>query len=148
MGLTRHLRSLLAGPRRGAASVLTVMFLVLAVVSAHVLCSVQLDGETHSGAQAPDGGGQLAVYDVASAHDAVVEVVPEPLGGDSHGCSDHHPVTTRCDPVLPPPLVLAVMPERTVQRLAPAVVHQDHRAASSAATAAAPSLHALGISRT
>ncbi len=140
MSLTRRLRPLLAGTRRGSVSVLTVMLLVLTVVSVHALCSVHVD--TH------DGGEVLAAQGVASTQDPAVEVVPEPLGGASHGCSDHHSVTVRCDPVLPPSLVLAALPERTVQRLAPAAVHQDHRTASSVATAAAPSLHALGISRT
>ena len=129
-------------------SALTVMFLVLAVVSVHVLCSVHLDEHAHTGAQASDGGEVLAAHDVASAQDAAGEVVPEPLGGGSHGCSDHRAVTAQCDPILPAPLVLAAVPERTVQRIAPAAVHQDHRTATSVAVAAAPSLHALGISRT
>ncbi|WP_146197309.1 hypothetical protein [Promicromonospora sp. AC04] len=146
MSLTRRLHPFLAGPRRGSVSVLTVMLLVLAAVTVHALCSFHLD--PHTSAQAHDGGEVLAAQGVANTQDAAVEVVPEPLGGASHGCSDRHSAAVQCDPVLPPSLVLAALPEPAVQRLAPVTVHRDHRTASSVAVAAAPSLHALGISRT
>lgn len=141
MGLTRHLRSHLAGSRLGSAGALTVMFLVLTVASVHALCSVHLDG--HGGAQAHDAGTH-----VANAQDAVVETAPEPLGGGSHGCSDQHDLTARCDPVLVSSGFLAALPDRGAHRHAPAVVDQDNRTASSVADAEPPSLHALGISRT
>ncbi|MFD7024018.1 hypothetical protein [Promicromonospora sukumoe] len=143
MGLTRHLRSHLAGTRPGSAGALTVMFLVLTVASVHALCSVHLDG--HGGAQAHDAGVHAAA---ATAQEAVVETAPEPLGGGSHGCSDQHDLTARCDPVLVSPGFLTTLPDRGAHRQPPAVVDQEHRAASSVADAEPPSLHALGISRT
>jgi hypothetical protein len=112
------------------------MFLVLTVASVHALCGVHLDG--HGGTQAH----------VANAQDAVVETAPEPLGGGSHGCSDQHDLTARCDPVLVSSGFVAALPDRGAHRQAPGVVDQDHRTASSVADAEPPSLHALGISRT
>jgi hypothetical protein len=40
------------------------------------------------------------------------------------------------------------VPERTAQRIAPAALHQGYLMASSVAEEDAPSLYALGISRT
>ncbi|MGW2092592.1 hypothetical protein [Promicromonospora sukumoe] len=141
MGLTRHLRSHPAGTRPGSAGALTVMFLVLAVAGVHAVCGVHVD--THDGAQAHHAGAH-----VASTQDAVVETAPEPLGGGSHGCSDQHDLTARCDPVLVSSGFLSALPDRGAQRHAPAVVDQEHRTATSVADAEPPSLHALGISRT
>lgn len=147
MSLTRRLRSLLAAVRPGSTGVLSVMVLVLAVMSVHVLCSVHLDEPPPGAGHAHTTSAAFAV-DLASAPQTASEVVPAPLGGGSHGCGDHHTATAQCEPVLPAPLLLAVMPEPAVQRLAPAAAQQDQRPLSSVVNAAAPSLHALGISRT
>jgi hypothetical protein len=145
MSLTRRLHSLLADPRRGSASVLTVMLLVLTVISAHVLCSTHLN-EAESAGHSRVAAVQSAVPATADA--SVVEAAPAPLGSDSHGCSDHHSVTAQCDPVLLPPPGPAVVPELAVQWLVADLAHREPPARSSVTVAAAPSLTALGISRT
>lgn len=135
MSPTRRLRSLLAGTRRGSVSVLSVMIVALALVSVHVLCSVHLDRSDAGHGHGPAAG-------------VAAETGSVPLGDESHGCGDHHSASAQCDPVLPSPVVSAVLPERTVQRTAPAAAYQDHRTADGVATPVPPSLHALGISRT
>lgn len=153
MILTRRLRSPLAGARHGATALAAVLLLVLAVVGVHMACSVHLDERTGGAVQAHGahdhggehsrGGGPLAVHDVATGQ---VDVVEAGASG-SAGCSDHETSPAQADPLLPSPIP-ATIPERTAIRLTPAVVHEDHRTASSVATAVAPSLRALGINRT
>lgn len=147
MRLTHHLRRLLAGPRRETASVLTIMLLVLAVVSVHVLCSVHLDAPAQSAGhshQAVQGSPQ----EPATVPTFVVEAAPGPMGSGSHGCSDHHSATVQCDPVTPTPPGPAVAPDLAVQWLVSDVAHREPAARQFGTVAAAPSLHALGISRT
>lgn len=150
MILTRRLRSPLAGSRLGATAVATVVFLVLAVVCVHLVCSTHLNEHTGGaarhghGGEHSRGGGALAVHDVATGQ---VDVV-EPEAGGSSGCSEHDTVTAQTQPLLLPSLVFATTPERTAIRLTHAAVYQDHRMTSALAKAAAPSLHALGINRT
>ncbi|MFE7509208.1 hypothetical protein [Promicromonospora sp. NPDC057488] len=145
MSPARRLRSLLAGTRRGPVSVLSVMFVALALVSVHVLCSVHLERN-----DAGHGHGEVAITTevAAAAATAVPGTSSAPLGDESHGCGDHHSTSAQCDPLLPSPVVSAVLPERTVQRTAPAAAYPDHRTADGVATPVPPSLHALGISRT
>jgi hypothetical protein len=147
MNVTRCNRSLLAGPRRGFASVLTVMFLVLTMVSTGVLCGFHLDDHPHGGPQAHHGGGQLATQ----AMDAPAFGVSAagPTGDGWQGCSDHHLPSAQCDSLLPVPSPgPAAMPEPSVRRLVTAAVHDDTPVPANTAEATAPSLHALGISRT
>ncbi|MFI2488989.1 hypothetical protein ACH47X_18920 [Promicromonospora kroppenstedtii] len=140
MNPTRRLRPFLAGARRGSMSVLSVMFVALALVSVHVLCSVHLD-RGHAG----HGHGEVPAVVSAAP---VPGTASEPLGDESHGCGDHHSTSAQCDPLRPSPVVSAVLPERTVQRTAPAAAYLDHRTADGVAAPVPPSLHALGISRT
>lgn len=148
MSLTRRPRSLLAGPRRESASVLTVVLLVLAVLSVHFLCSVHVDGQarsaSHSHVAAVQGSGQ----ETAPTETSAVDVATAPLGGGPHGCSDHHAVTEQCDPVMPSSPGPAVVPDFAVQWLVSDMALRESPAWSSGTVAAAPSLHALGISRT
>lgn len=146
MNVTRRLRSLLAGARHGMSAVVAVMFLVLTVAGVHAVCSVHLDEHTHGAAHSHGDDGAPAAHGEVRAT-AVQADALEPVGGSSSGCSDHERVTAQSDPLLLPAPVLATMPEPTAVRLAPTVVHRDHRTASTV-TASAPSLHALGISRT
>ena len=124
-------------------SVLSVMFVALALVSVHVLCSVHLD-RGHAG----HGHGEVPAVVSAAPAATVPGTGSEPLGDESHGCGDHHSTSAQCDPLRPSPVVSAVLPERTVQRTAPAAAYLDHRTADDVAAPAPPSLHALGISRT
>jgi hypothetical protein len=145
MSLTRRLHSLLADPRRESASILTVMLLVLAVISAHVVCGV------HVSERAEGGHSHVAAMQSAAPATlgaSVAEAAPAPLGGDPHGCSEHHSVTAQCDPVRLPPPGPAVVPELAVQWLVADLAHREPPVRSSVTVAAAPSLTALGISRT
>ena len=124
------------------------MFLVLAVLSVHFLCSAHVDGQaqsaSHSHVAAVQGSGQEAAPTETSA----VEVASAPLGGGSHGCFDHHVVTAQCDPVVPSSPGPAVVPDSAVQWLVSDMALRESPAWSGGTVAAAPSLHALGISRT
>ncbi|MEU4361854.1 hypothetical protein [Promicromonospora sp. NPDC023987] len=147
MSSTRSLRSLLAGPRRESASGLTVLLLVLAVLSVHFLCSAHLDEQApragHSHAAAMQGSGQVAPPAGALA----AEAARAPLGDGSHGCSDHHSATAQCDPVLPSTPETAMAPDPAVLWAASDPAYHALPAWSGVAVAA-PSLTALGISRT
>lgn len=124
MDVTRRTRPLLAGARRGLTSVLTAMFLVLAVVGAGVVWST---------------------YHEATA----VEAASGPIHDGLRDCSDHHPPSAHCDP-LPPASSPGpdALPVPSAGTLVSAVVHDDVPVPASTAEATAPSLHALGISRT
>ncbi|MEV0894613.1 hypothetical protein [Promicromonospora sp. NPDC050262] len=143
MNLTRPARALLAEPRRGVTSVLAVMFLVLTVVGVQLLCGVHLDEAGH--AHRESAVGQLAASGVA----------PAEAGGPSghHGddpnhCSENRTVTARYDRTVSPSADLAGEPDLALRWLVPDIAHTQRGAASGVAVAAAPSLHALGISRT
>ncbi|MEU4388614.1 hypothetical protein [Promicromonospora sp. NPDC023805] len=124
MDATRRTRPLLAGARRGLANVLTAMFLVLAVVSAGAVCGT---------------------YHEATA----VEVASGSIHDGFGDCSDRHPPSVHCGPLLtvssPGP---AALPLPSAGTLVSAVVHDDVPVPANTADATAPSLHALGISRT
>lgn len=128
------------------------MFLVLTVVSVHALCSVHLGEHAQDAAQAQDAGAVLTAHStthsVAEAGDAPAELVPGSLDGGPHGCSDRGPLIAQCDPVVPASLAPAAVPERSTQRIVAAIAHRARLTATGVADAAAPSLHALGISRT
>lgn len=131
MNVTRRVRPVLAGARHGLSSALTAMVLVLTVVSAGVLC-----------------GGQVAVQ-VADHPVLAVETVSGPVGGDSPYCADHHSPSAQCDPLRAahspgPP----ARPEPSTSWFMAPAVHHDTLAPAGTAEATAPSLHALGISRT
>jgi hypothetical protein len=131
------------------------MLLVLAVGGTHVACSVHLNehsgsathahgGYGHGGAHAHSGGEAPATDHVTTVRaDAF-----EPVVDSSSECSGHDKVTAQPDPPLLPFPVLATAPEPSAIWLAPPDVHKHHQPASCRAAAAAPSLHALGISRT
>lgn len=124
MDMTRRTRPSFAGVRRGLAAVLTAMLLVLAVVSAGVVCST---------------------YHEATA----VQVVAAPIHDGLRDCSDHHSPSAHCDPLLPvfsPGPGAAAVP--STGWLVSAVGHSSTPLPANTADATAPSLHALGISRT
>jgi hypothetical protein len=123
MDVTRRTRPL-AGLRRGLASVLTAMFLVLTVVGTGVLCGAQ--------------------HEVTA-----VEATAGPVHDGLRDCSDRHPPSAHCDPLLPvfsPGPAAAPVP--STGWLVSAVGHDDVQVPTNTADATAPSLHALGISRT
>lgn len=147
MNVTRRTRSLLAGRRRGFASVLTVMFLVLTVVGAGVLCGIHLDDHPHGGPQAHQSVGQPAAQ--AMEAPAPGKIAAGPVGDSRQDCSDHHLPSAQCDPLLPASASgPAALPEPSVWQLVTVAVHDDTPVPANTAEATAPSLHALGISRT
>jgi hypothetical protein len=147
MNLTFAARSPLADPRRGFASVLTVMFLVLAVLSVQAVCGVHPHEAEHSSASAYDSVGQQAAPPVATTLDDV-EMAPGHHGAGSHHCAEDRPVTARYERTQSPSTDLAEVPALAAQWLVPDIRLHAPRVPSGLAVAAAPSLHALGISRT
>lgn len=139
------------------------MLLVLAVITAHVLCSTHLNeqaaGAGHSHVTAVQSSEQgpaaadTAVLETASTETPVpatpvAEVAPAASAGASHGCSDHHPVAAQYEPVLLPAPAPAAVPELAMQWLVSDLARHEPPVRSSVTVAAAPSLTALGISRT
>lgn len=148
MNVTRVARSPLADPRRGFVSVLTVMFLVLAVLGVQAMCGVHLDEASHGSAHMDDAAGHHAAPAMSDTSDQAIEVGPGHHGDDPSHCSEERTPTARYDRTLSPFPDLAQAPDLAQQWLVPGLAHHAPRAPSGLAVAAAPSLHALGISRT
>ncbi|MFC8801492.1 hypothetical protein ACFT2C_27475 [Promicromonospora sp. NPDC057138] len=150
MSLTRRPSSLLADHRRWSASVLTVMLLVLAVLGAQVLCGVHLNEQAagHADEAAVQSPGLWPAAETTVAEAPDVEAALAPPDDGAHGCSDHRSLTAQGDPVRQPPPGPAVMPELAAQWLVADLAHREPPVRSSVTDAAAPSLTALGISRT
>jgi hypothetical protein len=158
MNLTRVARPSLADPRRGLASVLTVMLLVFAVLAVQAVCSVHLHQAEHSGTSADGAVGQQyatvtvqAVPDQAVPDQAVPDQAAQALerpGEDPYDCAEDRTITARYDRTVSPSTDVAGVPSLAMQWLVPAIAEHGTRAPSGLAAAAAPSLHALGISRT
>ena len=146
MNLTHRARSLLAGPRRELVGVLALMAFALAVLGMQSLCGVHPDERAAGAGHSHEASAGAPGFDVAAA-DAVVEVAAQPLGADPH-CADHSTVTTQSDPVRTGPQGPAVLPDLAVRWLVPPAATHQPAAPSGLAVASAPSLHALGISRT
>lgn len=147
MNLTRTARSPLAAPRRGFASVLTVVFLVLAVLGVQAVCGVHPHEADHSGTSSHGAVEQHAPLS-AAASDQVAQIGAEHPGEDPNDCAEDRTVTARYDRTLSPSMDLVGVPSLALQWLVPDIAHHEPQAPSGPALAAAPSLHALGISRT
>lgn len=147
MNLSRAARSPLAAPRRGFVSVLTVMFLLLAVLGVQAVCGIHPHEADHSSAQ-PHGAVQQHASSAAVMSDQAAQIEPEHPGEDPNHCAEDRTVTARYDRTLTPSIDLVVQPSLALQWLVPDIAHRASPAPSGLAVAAAPSLHALGISRT
>ncbi|WP_454850157.1 hypothetical protein [Promicromonospora soli] len=148
MNLTRAARSTLADPRRGFASVLTVMFLVLAILGVQAVCGVHLDQAGHASAPLHGAVGQHAAPAVATTPDQAAEAAPGYHDPDPTDCAEDRTENARYDRTLSPSTDLVGVAPTAVQWLVPDHTHLSPRASSDLVAAAAPSLHALGISRT
>ncbi|WP_129787952.1 hypothetical protein [Promicromonospora panici] len=154
MNVTRVARPSLADPRRGLAGVLTVMFLVFAVLAVQAVCGVHRHAADHSGTSADGAVGQQYAAVAAQAvpdeavPDEAAHAAPERPGQDPYDCAEDRPITARSDRTVSPSTDLAGVPALAVQWLVPAVADHGTRTPSGLAAATAPSLHALGISRT
>ncbi|MEU4362251.1 hypothetical protein [Promicromonospora sp. NPDC023987] len=152
MNLTRAARSQLADPRREPASLLAIMFVVLAVLGVQVLCGIHPHEAGHHSAHLDGAAG----HQVAPAVVETQAQVTEPghgqhgghHGGDGDHCSEDRTATVRYERTLSPFPDLAGVPHLAQQWLVPDLAHDAPRVPSGVAVAAAPSLHALGISRT
>ena len=131
MGLMTTFRTLLADRRRGLARVLVIMTLVFGVGLVHAMSVAN----AHS---AP-------VVAVADHHLAAAD---EREGGCSPGCSSHHDAATLCLMVLVALLAVVAPNRAAVMRLVPVWALLARWALPAAPVGTAPSLHALGISRT
>jgi hypothetical protein len=153
MNLTRAARSPFAAPRRGLTGVLTAMFLALVVLGVQAVCGVHLDDAGHGGTSAYGAVGQHTVQASATAPDQVTGAVPGHHGDGHHGegpnhCAEDRPVTARSDRTVSPSIDLARAPVLAMQWLVPEITQHCPKEPAGLAVAAAPSLHALGISRT
>jgi hypothetical protein len=149
MDLTPAARSPLAAPRRGLAGVLTAMVLVLLVLGVQAVCGIHLDDAGHGGTSAHGGAAQATV----TAPDQVTGAAPGHHGDGHHGegpnhCAEDRPVTARSDRTVSPSVDLARAPALAVQWLVPEITLHCPQEPAGLAVAEAPSLHALGISRT
>jgi hypothetical protein len=148
MGLLTTFRSLLADRRRGLARVLVIMTLVFGVGLVHATSVAN----AHS---AP----VVAVADhhidsaetgapASAAHPHGVTIAEEGDAGCSPECGSHHDAATLCLMVLVALLAVVVPIRAAVMRLVPVWAFMARWALPAAPVATAPSLHALGISRT
>ena len=80
--------------------------------------------------------------------DQATEAGPGHHGDDPTHCSEERTATARYDRTLSPFPDLAQAPALAQRWLVPGFTHHATRTPSGLAVAAAPSLHALGISRT
>lgn len=128
-------------------SVLTVLFLVLTVVGMQALCSIHLDEAGHGGTHMDGAVGQHAAVEAPAAQHAA-EVTSGHDGEDPSHCAESSPVTARYNRAVSPAVDLTGTPGLALQWLVPETAHYEPVTASGVAVAAAPSLHALGISRT
>ena len=135
------------------------MFVVLAVLGVQVLCGIHLDAAHHGPGEPGQGGGhvdaavgQQATAAAVGTPDRVTEADPGHHGGH-HGdggnhCSEDRTATARYERTLSHFPDLAGAPDLAQQWLVPDITHDAPLVPSGVAVAAAPSLHALGISRT
>jgi hypothetical protein len=153
MNLTRAARSPLAASRRGFTSVLTAMLLVLVVLGVQAVCGVHLDDAGHGGTSAYGAAGHHVVQAATTAPDQVTGGAVGHHGEGHHGedpnhCAEDRPVTARSDRTVSPSMDLARAPTLAMQWLVPELAQHCPQEPTGLAVAAAPSLHALGISRT
>jgi hypothetical protein len=137
----------LADPRRGFVSVLTVAFLVLVVLAVQAVCGVHAHEADHS-STSPHVAVEQHAASGAAASDPAAQIAPGHPSEDPNDCVEDRTVTARYDRTLSPSIDLAGAQSLALRWLVPDIRNDAPRAPSGLAVAAAPSLHALGISRT
>jgi hypothetical protein len=110
------------------------------------VCGVHMD-EAHSSEPVHGAVGHHAPPAVATSPDQAAEVAPGHHQDRDH-CAEERTVTARYDRTVSPSTDLAGVPPLAPQWLVPDITHHAARVPSGLPVAAAPSLHALGISRT
>jgi hypothetical protein len=148
MSLLTTFRALLADRRRGLARVLVIMTLVFGVGLVHATSVAN----THAApvvAVADHHTDSAETAGHASAAHSHGLTIAEESGGDcSPGCGSHHDAATLCLMVLVALLAVVVPHRAAVMRLVPVWAFMARWALPAAPVGTAPSLHALGISRT
>jgi hypothetical protein len=129
------------------------MLLALVVLGVQAVCGVHLDDAGHGGTSSYSAAGQHAAQVSVTAPDQVISAAPGRHGEGHHGegpnhCAEDRPVTARSDRTVSPSVDLARAPALAMQWLVPELAQHCPQEPSGLAVAAAPSLHALGISRT
>lgn len=129
------------------------MFLVLVVLGVQAVCGVHLDDAGHGATSADGAAGHHTAQATVATPDHVIAAAPGHHGGGHHGedpnhCAEDRPATARADRTVSPSVDLARAPTLAMQWLVPELAHHSPQEPSGLAVAAAPSLHALGISRT
>jgi hypothetical protein len=143
MGLMTTFRPLLADRRRGLVRVLVIMTLVMGVGLVHALSVTN----AHSAPVVAVTDHHVAPAETAAhAHGGVA--AEERDGGCSQECGSHHDTATLCLMVLVALLAVVVPHRAAVMRLVPVWALMARWALPAAPVGTAPSLHALGISRT
>ncbi|PUB25963.1 hypothetical protein C8K30_10650 [Promicromonospora sp. AC04] len=167
MHVISALRSLLAAPRRGVTGALLIALVIAGVVSMHSMSAspsvhlspagaVATDDVAHaSPAEAMAPGAGFAEATPAQVPPVHTHVAATPDGAEHAGCApgcdahDQHDMTTAmCLMVLAVLLTLAAPPASFLHAVVPAFARRRLAAGPRSRPAAAPSLCALGISRT
>jgi len=152
MGLLITFRSLLAARRRDTARVLVIMVLALGVVLVHATSStpnahgapVVAVADHHLTSAASTTQTSTHTHAGAAPHDHP----PENGGCSEGGCGDHHDAAALCLMALVVLLALTAPNRSVAMRLVPVWALLARWAPPTTAAGTAPSLHALGISRT
>ncbi|MFI6424623.1 hypothetical protein [Promicromonospora sp. NPDC050880] len=176
MNPTRHPRPLLAAPRREITGVLAVMAFVLTVLGVQVLCGIHPDaGHAHPAASvahhATSSQPVMSSQQATSAHHATPAQDPTAAqhtrahhappaahhgttpghhghGHDPSDCAEDRPTSARYERTASLALDVTAATNPAPRWLLPAPAPHQARATGYAVLSAAPSLHALGISRT
>jgi hypothetical protein len=151
MGVMRLMilfRSLPAARRRGSARVLVIMMLAVGVMLVHATSG---SSDVHSTPVVAVADHHLTA-DPSSTHThagAAPHDHPRDAGGCSDGgCGDHHDAATLCLLALVVLLALTAPNRSVAMRLVPVWALLARWALPTTTAGNAPSLHALGISRT
>ena len=129
------------------------MLLVLVVLGVQAVCGVHLDDVGHGAKSAYGAAGHDTAQATSTAQDQVTGAAVGHHGDGHHGedpnhCAEDRPVTARSDRTVSPSIDLARAPSLAMQWLVPEIAHHCPKEPSGLPVADAPSLHALGISRT
>ncbi|MDR7380783.1 hypothetical protein [Promicromonospora iranensis] len=140
-------RSLLAARRRGPARVLVIMMLAVGVMFVHATSG---GSDVHSTPVVAVADHHLTA-DPSSTHTHVGAAPhdhPREAGCSDGGCGDHHDAAALCLLALVVLLALTTPNRSVAMRLVPVWALVARWALPTTTAGTAPSLHALGISRT
>lgn len=145
----RTVRPLLAGRRGRLAGVLLVLTIIAGVVVMHAMSGSSTRHGGHHGAVAVVAEHHAPSHAAtAAAADVVDDTGSESAGCGTTGCGGHEVVTAMCLMILAVLLALVGPGARALLRVEGPRGAPWHALTAASRPALAPSLHALGISRT